>query len=1417
MTTPLDVLAWVQSQNTNGQTLSSSQLAEFSSELNAQLASLSISVPGASTDAITLFYSGKVNSSTGSLDAWKVAENIGVSSGGEVITIGQTELGRFLNSDAFNQALDNALGNDSESLKAILNGQDGDGLQTIDGIWDIASNRLANAATGDVRTLTGFSDASKVFAQTELPALLDTPAVTSINGVDKRVFQAILDKTGSLEEVNKAVSASSYVLMDGMSAVTSTLSSSQIVVEGVDSTSLFEGTAYAGTILPADSANLIFKTDIIQNLTADGATTLGEGWRNLAIGEQAVALAEGGSQALGVLGIAASAYQIYTLVNQAEDAYIQGDTDRASKILADGTLSLAGGWAGGLAASSFASGFLAPLLPLGPVGDVAYIVLVAGAGILGAVFGEDAVKSLLQADTENATVATDGTWRTTTYANGVVIQQALGEVGNMSATPGSVLFGTSWIDYSTKVITPNADGTFTQVYFGGDGTVTQSFNMDGNLLQSRLIDANADGGSTTTVLGPNQVFESTTLVTLNSDGGTRAVTTFADGSTDTTVRQAPTIAEINSEQLGDITEYMTVSSNGSDTTFYNPVEGEASYEVIKNSAGQDTDDITRYTDGTSEADHWGQDAEGTPTFDARTFSATGQLLEDDNIDLQTYAISAVINTYASSTDTQPESTETVDYIHGYVKEDKVVDASGSDDIVYHPWDGAASEEIIKNAAGAETDDITLYTDGSSTTDHWGENAQGIPTFDAKTYSTTGQLLEEDSINLQTYAITAVTNTYGDGADASPDSTETINYINGHQTEDKITYADGSIDDTRYNPFPGLSIDETITNSVGQVTTEYQTITDGEHGTLYYFYTDGVGDPSYIADVYDAQDNLTEIVKVDNVNQLEAVITPTSDGGFEQSIYDESSDASAQQTWTEQDQTFSYDAGTATVSLVADTTYLRDGTVEQNTFNPDGSVSFTDTDAQGSQEWSEITGTKQLFSTDDGYEFLVTQSRTVHDDGTVDTISYTRNASDPVDSYQVDDILTDANGKSIAALTSDSTNGTFDVQYFQPDDATLSRIDEHYQATAVNGQQVLAETAETDYLAGNAGYVSYQFDPTQPNVTQEAVYNSQGVETLSGTITLNADQSMQETFTDLTGTESWTSGSITVSGNGQYEALTYVERDTSDGVASETYNFTDNGAGLTETDDVLTYTAAYGGITENDTFNANGSIGITLSNSSDLYNWSSASFVQQTDGSYSGTTYSDTGASLMDVNYQVANDNLTTHIYDDDGSWTNTDYMNFGTSQEQDSIMVYDSTLNKTSDELITFSGANSATITEGFYSGNYDYLANEAGSTISQTQFAVGSLDDPSWYSYSLQPVGGYNDLAYYDDLATQDYAGYSVNEYQDFSTPDFYDEPSSSFDLGGYDPLSEFSSYGDDFSYNYGGYDYGSSMDFGSFDSFGW
>jgi hypothetical protein len=168
-------LDWLKQQQSANVTASPQRYAQFKAEFLQRMDGLSLTIPNQRPDATTLFYSGKVDNRA----AWQVAEPLAEASNGNIITIGQTELGRLANDKNFFQAaLDDVIDPDKHSAQSA---------DITKSLWDRASHRLASEAKGAVHTITpnAIDDGEKTYARIELPELMRNPNVTQIDGIDR--------------------------------------------------------------------------------------------------------------------------------------------------------------------------------------------------------------------------------------------------------------------------------------------------------------------------------------------------------------------------------------------------------------------------------------------------------------------------------------------------------------------------------------------------------------------------------------------------------------------------------------------------------------------------------------------------------------------------------------------------------------------------------------------------------------------------------------------------------------------------------------------------------------------------------------------------------------------------------------------------------------------------------------------------------------------------------------------------------------------------------------------------------------------------------------------------------------------------------------------------------------------------------
>lgn len=195
--------------------LASAQLAEVTTV--AQLRALIAQVDIAATGTVTVFYSGAMPDGGRAID---VARDL-ASQAASVRIIDNTEAAQFLNLDvnlALRAKLDALVGGDpslpgTASNRFLYGTYDASGTRvSADGIWDEVSGRFAEATVGEVRVIAHRAGSDRIFAATELPALLRSGGVTSIEGVPVSELKAVEAASGSGEAFKRVRLASEWSL-----------------------------------------------------------------------------------------------------------------------------------------------------------------------------------------------------------------------------------------------------------------------------------------------------------------------------------------------------------------------------------------------------------------------------------------------------------------------------------------------------------------------------------------------------------------------------------------------------------------------------------------------------------------------------------------------------------------------------------------------------------------------------------------------------------------------------------------------------------------------------------------------------------------------------------------------------------------------------------------------------------------------------------------------------------------------------------------------------------------------------------------------------------------------------------------------------------------------------------------------------
>lgn len=215
-------------------------------------------------DARVIPYSGSINE----IPAYKYAKAMSEGAKGELFYITDTPAGKLLDNEKLQEAVRKAVGGKNvkvgeEWQDRIFNGQfDGSKRISEKAIGDklslndyVSARLMRTQAHGDVRTLTATALTDRVFGCTEVKELLTNQKVTAINAVPKSVFAEIYLQTGSLDNVHRAVAASSMRISADIRADAHGEGRNSEVL-AVDTTTFYKGTGYGGVSVPREKTNV---------------------------------------------------------------------------------------------------------------------------------------------------------------------------------------------------------------------------------------------------------------------------------------------------------------------------------------------------------------------------------------------------------------------------------------------------------------------------------------------------------------------------------------------------------------------------------------------------------------------------------------------------------------------------------------------------------------------------------------------------------------------------------------------------------------------------------------------------------------------------------------------------------------------------------------------------------------------------------------------------------------------------------------------------------------------------------------------------------------------------------------------------------------------------------------------------------
>ena len=100
------VIDFLETQKNSGIDLSNSNnFAKFKAELNEKLLQLSLKIPNQSENAVSLFYAGDAGTGQSTIKTWKLAVGMGEGNPNQVVVLQDTELGKLMNQQEFNELI----------------------------------------------------------------------------------------------------------------------------------------------------------------------------------------------------------------------------------------------------------------------------------------------------------------------------------------------------------------------------------------------------------------------------------------------------------------------------------------------------------------------------------------------------------------------------------------------------------------------------------------------------------------------------------------------------------------------------------------------------------------------------------------------------------------------------------------------------------------------------------------------------------------------------------------------------------------------------------------------------------------------------------------------------------------------------------------------------------------------------------------------------------------------------------------------------------------------------------------------------------------------------------------------------------------------------------------------------------------
>lgn len=445
--------------------------------------------PAELTGRVSAFYSGELLMD-GTIRAAEVVKRLSADNAA-INAIQQTEVARLLGDDAFFEAFKNtmqAMGIDprSPTADAYLKGTTDAVGNRVPGLWDIMSKNYAKAAVGDVIAIVPFADAKDIWSKTELPELLRNAKVTSINGIAIDVLQRIQSMEGDAA-VLKLLSAQSQldvlqfnILKDfsrPLDGIVSMETGELLRRYGLADTHFAEG---------VDRSLQISALEKLDALRQTHPEYFGALRQENVLATRYLSGLEAFGKGLGKAGEIGLVIGLIVAAGEANAATQAGDYDKAAKIISDWSAKALGALAAGAAAGAIVGEVVAPWAAAGPIGATFTFVATLGAGIAGAIYGEDVVAEFLKSGAgpfwgggSDLNVTTLIRTAGQNNANGLAVRRLLYELNPLILMDGTATDPTGMLDLYDPAT--------------GNGNITEAWIKDRATFLGQILQAQSAG------------------------------------------------------------------------------------------------------------------------------------------------------------------------------------------------------------------------------------------------------------------------------------------------------------------------------------------------------------------------------------------------------------------------------------------------------------------------------------------------------------------------------------------------------------------------------------------------------------------------------------------------------------------------------------------------------------------------------------------------------------------------------------------------------------------------------------------------------------------------------------------------------------------------------------------------------------